>query len=91
MKPLANNRELYDYLLSLASQLRQGGATSLVNGIERAAGNAASLVTEFLGESRIALRQVLAEERDILTEQQRMEVADVLGQLDAALAPGGQR
>jgi hypothetical protein len=41
--------------------------------------------TEFLGESRIALRRVLAEENGILSPIERADRQDVLRQLDAAL------
>ena len=41
--------------------------------------------TEFLGESRIALRRVLKEEDGVLTLQEREDLLDVLRQLDSAL------
>jgi hypothetical protein len=40
--------------------------------------------TEFLGQSRIALRRVLEQGKDVLTEQERNDLMDVLKQLNAA-------
>ncbi len=41
--------------------------------------------TEFLGESRIALRRV-ENEQTVLTENERLEMLDVLRQLDEAFS-----
>jgi len=75
---------LYDYLLRMASTLKQRGANKLCEAVAFAIGHASSLSTEFLGESRIALRRVLDEEHGILTGQERRELLDVLKQLDHA-------
>ncbi len=85
MKILSSNQELYQYLLSLESLLKQRGTSELSKAaIKRAIGNAASSSTEFLGESQIALIQVLHQEKSILTNQERSELVDVLKQLDEA-------
>jgi LPS O-antigen subunit length determinant protein (WzzB/FepE family) len=85
MKSLRDNRELYDYLLSLTSVLRQRGREVLSERVAFASAQASGLSTEFLGESRIALRQVWKEEDHVLTEEERAELSDVLRQLDEAL------
>jgi len=85
MKTLSGNRELYDYLFSLSAELKQRGATALSEAVAFASAQGSSSSTEFLGESRIALRQVLQEEKGALTDEQRAELSDVLKQLDAAL------
>jgi hypothetical protein len=85
MKALSSNRELYDYLLFLSSELKQRGSTALSEAVAFAIGNAASFSTEFLGESRIALKRVLSQENGILTGQERADLCNVLGQLDKAL------
>ncbi len=59
MKTLANNTDLYNYLRSLEDLLADRGAEQLADSIRFAAGQSTELSTEFLGESRIALRQVL--------------------------------
>lgn len=84
MKTLANNRELYDYLVALASELKQRGVASLSEAVDIASGQASSSSTEFLGESRIALRRVAAEEQGVLSDQQRSDLMDVLKQIDSA-------
>jgi len=85
MEPLKSNSELYEYLLLLVSQLRTCGATDLADLVEFATQQVSGMSTEFLGESRIALRQVLEKEQGILTATQRKEISDVLGQLGRAL------
>jgi hypothetical protein len=72
MKPFSNNRELYEYLLFLAAELQKRKFKELSEAVAFASRQAASNIsTEFLGESRIALRRVLKEEDGILTVQER--------------------
>lgn len=85
MNVLKSNAELYQYLLSLVSQLRNRGALDLADPIESASRQASGISTEFLGESRIALRQLLDRGRGVLTETERKGVCNVLKQLDEAL------
>jgi hypothetical protein len=84
MKVLTNNRDLYEYLLLLTSILKQRGAADLSNAVKFATGNAASSSTEFLGESRIALRRVSTDAKGVLTDQELSDLLDVLKQLDKA-------
>lgn len=84
MKNLSSNRDLYDFLINLASELRDRGAVGLSETISSACAHASSLSTEFLGESRLALRHVL-EDRVTLTPAQISEVSAALEQLDRAL------
>jgi hypothetical protein len=82
---LSNNRELYEYLLLLASQLESPGAEVLSKEVSAASRIAGGIpATEFLGESRIALRHVLAKENGILNQTERADLLDVLKQLDEA-------
>jgi len=83
---LSSNRAFYEYVVLLESQLRSRGSEALSKDVA-AAGRTANTIpaTEFLGESRIALRRVLAEENGILSQAERAELQDVLGQLDVAL------
>lgn len=85
MKTLSNNRDLYDYLVAFAAQLRQRGLADLSEIVTFASGQATSSSTEFLGESRMALRRVSNEEKGTLTAEERNDVMDVLKQLDEAL------
>jgi hypothetical protein len=85
MRPLLNNADLYGYLVSLTSELRKRGAAELSDVIAFASFQAPSMSTEFLGESRIALRHVLNKETGILTEGERKDIIEVLRQLDQAL------
>jgi hypothetical protein len=75
---------LYEYLLLLASQLESPRAEVLSKGVSAAARITNTIpATEFLGESRIALRHVLAEENGILSQVER-DLLDALKQLDEA-------
>jgi len=85
MKTLSSNRELYDYLVVLALELKQRGLASLGEAVDFACGQASSSSTEFLGESGLALRRVVTEENGVLTAQQRSDVVDVLSQIENAL------
>jgi|HubBroStandDraft_2_1064218.scaffolds.fasta_scaffold608009_2 hypothetical protein len=86
MKPLSNNREFYEYLLYLAAELKKRKFDELSEAVTFASRHASSNIsTEFLGESRIALRRVLKEENEVLTVQGRADLSDVLKQLDEAL------
>jgi hypothetical protein len=86
MKP-SNHRELYEYLVLLASDLKSRGSETLSKDVAAASRTASTIPqTEFLGESRIALRRVLAEENGILNQTERDDLQDVLRQLDAAFA-----
>ena len=82
MKPFANNRELFDYLILLASMLRERKFNELSEAVTFASQQASGMSAEFLGESRIALRRVLCEEGGILTVQERNDLSGVLKQLD---------
>ena len=85
MKQLANNKELYDYLVDLSTKLGARGAELLAAIILSASRQSAGLSTEFLGESRIALRKVSDSDEVLLTDAERAEVTDVLKQLSVAL------
>jgi len=85
VKSFPNNRELYEYLLFLAAELQKRKFEELSEAVAFASRQASGMSTEFLGESRIALRRVLKEEDGILTVQERADLSDVLKQLDEAL------
>lgn len=85
IKPFANNRELYEYMVALSSQLASHGLQELSKDVIAARRHAAGMSTEFLGESRLVLRRVLMQGAYALAEQQRADLQDVLNQLDSAL------
>jgi hypothetical protein len=85
MKNLSSNRDLYEYLLRLISELRNAGADKLARVVTFAAEQAAGISTEFLGEARLALREVLNEENRALTEEGRADLINVIEQLNQAL------
>lgn len=85
MERLKSNSELHQYLVRLVSQLRIRGAADLADSIEFASRQASGISTEFLGESRIALRKLLEKEHCILTWTERKEASDIVKQLDAVL------
>ena len=81
---LSNNAQLYEYLVSLSAELKREGADELSDLVTKASRTAGGIpITEFLGESRIALRRVSAEENGILSNQEHAELLEVLSQLDA--------
>ena len=82
---LANNRELYDYLILLRDKLRERGAAQLSSDIDRASKHVAGMSTEFIGESRHALRSVHQRCESVLQPGERDELEDVLHQLERAV------
>lgn len=85
MKSLSNNQELYKYLLDLTAKLENRNAVELSKTVASAGRHASGMSTEFLGESRIALRRVLEKENGILIVQERADLTVVLEQLNNAL------
>jgi len=85
MKVMSDNRDLYEYLLFLAPLLKQRGSTELSEIVQFASRLVSTFPdTEFLGESRLALKRVLDQENGILNDQERTDLCDVLKQLDSA-------
>jgi hypothetical protein len=83
---LENNRQLYDYLAAISVTLDARGAGELSRIVRAASQKASGIpVTEFLGESRIALRQV-ENEQNVLTENECRDLRDVLRQLEEAFS-----
>jgi hypothetical protein len=82
---LNGNKELYDFLMNLAQDLKGRGASELSELVAFASRQSAGMSTEFLGESRIALRRIVQEEKGALTASERADVEDVLQQLAVAI------
>jgi hypothetical protein len=85
MKNLSSNTDLYNYLLSLGDLLADRGLPELAESVRFAAGQATGLSTEFLGESRIALRRVLDAEAGVLHMHERDELRSIIGQVETSL------
>jgi hypothetical protein len=85
MNKFSSNQELYEYLVRLVSELKTAGADKLAEAVAFAVDQASGISTEFLGESRVAVRQVLSQENGALTEQGRADLQSVLEQLNQAL------
>ena len=86
MKALSSNRDLFDYLGSLAADLQKRSAHQLSDAVTKASRHAASTSTEFLGEARIALRRISEEENGVLSALERKDLLEVIRQLDNAFA-----
>jgi hypothetical protein len=84
MKTLSNNAELHQYLQFLWKTLEERHAKELSEAVAHASRMSPFMSTEFLGESRIALRRLIKEGRGVLTSQERDDPRDVLSQIDAA-------
>ena len=82
---LASNRELYDYLVSLALVLKNREAEGLGQFVTEASRHSVGMSTEFLGEARIALRRVERDKNGVLNVEEHAELLDILEQLDIAL------
>jgi hypothetical protein len=82
---LADNKQLYEYLLFLSAELKSRGSNEMSELLTDASHHVAGMSTEFLGESRIALRRVSREAGSRLTEREHSDLVDVLTQLNAAL------
>jgi hypothetical protein len=83
---LSDNKQLFDYLVSLSSKLASAGVGQLSEEVASAARTVAAIpATEFLGEARIVLRRVLKMDVGILDDGERADLLDVLTQLDMAL------
>ena len=83
---LDNNRQLYDYLVAIGAKLNDRGAVELSRLVLAVSRTVRTIPnTEFLGESRIALRRV-ENEQTVLTENERLELLDIVRQLDEAFS-----
>ena len=83
---LDNNRQLYDYLVAIGAKLNDRGAVELSRLVLAASRTVRTIPnTEFLGESRIALRRV-ENEQTVLTENERLELLDIVRQVDEAFS-----
>jgi hypothetical protein len=83
---LRDNQQLYDYLVAMSTKLNNRDAVKLSQDVLAASQMVATIpITEFLGESRIALRRV-ENEQTVLTDEECSELRDVIRQLDEALA-----
>jgi len=81
-----DNPQLYDYLAAIGVKLNDRGAVELSLVVLAASRTVRTIPnTEFLGESRIALRRV-ENEQTVLTENERLEMLDVLRHLDEAFS-----
>ena len=79
---LRDNQHLYDYLVAMSTILNSRGAMELSQEVLAASRVVATIpVTEFLGESRIALRRV-ENEQTVLTDEECSDLRDVIRQLD---------
>lgn len=81
----SSNEDLYKYLLYLISILNERGRGDLGEKIDFARKQAASSATEFLGESRIALKEVLQKSEKSLNEQEKDDLASAIVQISDAL------
>jgi len=68
--------------MALREALAASGRVSLAEDVTHALLSAASLSTEFLGESRVTLKKILRESSDQLTSDERARMWDVVKQLD---------
>jgi hypothetical protein len=82
LRVLKTDVELYTYLVQLATNLRGRGAARPARLLEEARAYAAASSIEFLGESRIALQQLLTQHRELLVDAERREIEEVVAQIE---------
>lgn len=82
---LKSNQELYEYLVWLRAKLLDESAIDLANLISHAIGNASSMSTEFLGESKKALLSVVRSDHSGLTLEELTRAQGIIDQIAAAL------
>ena len=80
----SSNADLYSYLELLRQTLADRGANELAEVVAGALRFAAGMSTEFLGESRIALRAVSQAENNPLDQLERQRLAKAISELDYA-------
>jgi hypothetical protein len=85
VRVLKTDVELYTYLVRLATSLRSRGAPRPALMLDDARAYAAASSLEFLGESRIALRQLLTQHRELLVDLEQREVEEVVAQIERAV------
>jgi hypothetical protein len=86
----SSNEDLYKYLLYLISILNERDRGDLSEIIEFASTQAESSAAEFLGESRIALKEVLLKSGSILNEKEKIDLTGALAQIRNALERHGR-
>ena len=86
MKSFSSNRELYEYMQWLASALQSRGAPDLAARVMSACRTAIGLSTEFLGESKLALKEVIESESSPLSQAERKDLLSAMSQIDVALS-----
>jgi hypothetical protein len=80
----SSNADLYSYLERLGQTLASQGANDLAAVVRRALRFAVGMTTEFLGESRAALRVVSQAKNNPLGQLDRQRLAKALSELDSA-------
>jgi hypothetical protein len=85
---LCTNRELYDWLVFLASRLKVLGSEELSKDADMAARTLITFpIAKFLGDSRIALRHVLAEENGLLSHDRSCRSSECVETARRSLRP----
>ncbi len=80
----SSNADLYSYLGRLRQMLADRGAKDLAEVVGNAIRFAAGMSTEFLGESRIALRVVHQAKSNPLDQSERQFLSQAISELDDA-------
>jgi hypothetical protein len=81
----SKNEDLYNYLLSLISILKERDRDDLGKQIEFATKQASSSSAEFLGESRIAMKEVLLKTDSSLNQKEKSDLIGALTQIGNVL------
>ena len=81
---LSSNLALHEYLISLASLLESRNAQVLARAVHFAIAQSSASSTEFLGESRIALKKVSTDGSAFLSPEEQNDLASAVEQIEGA-------
>jgi hypothetical protein len=82
---LQSDRELHDFLLKLSEELTSKGAIEMAQEVGRASRFASGSPSDFLHESQMALRSVIAKSGSIaLSELQLEQIKSIIRQIEIA-------
>jgi hypothetical protein len=85
----STNEGLLAYLLGLAKLLRDRGYEAAAQKVQWASGFAIGSPSEFLGETKIALKSVVEEQSVMLSDQEQDEVNTWLTRIESAFKAVG--
>lgn len=88
-RQLQNDKELFDYLVWLSSELNSKGKSELAEEVRIASRFASGSASEFLHEAQTVLKKVRADCTSVLSEAQLADAASASEQIETAFKKVG--